>query len=330
MSLSLTLPDMPGLLWRKVRQVPTGRVTTYGTLAESLGNVVAARWVGHVLLHHDHGPDCPCHRVLRAGGQLGQYAGGPPNAKRARLQAERVEVCGDRVDLARFGFAHFVGDRPLEKLTEVQNRLALSVSLRGRRTIPKLVGGLDVSYLPNGEAVGAYTLVAVETGELVWSTTVRRRVAFPYISSYLTFRELPVLVDLLAEARAAGRLAEIVLVDGTGVLHPRHAGIASHFGVTAGQPTIGVTKKLLCGQVDLKGLAARESRPVIHGGGPLGVAIRPTAGSRRPIFVSPGHRVSLAMSEAIVRSLLFGRRLPEPLYWADHLSRQAARACRTS
>ncbi|NIP84954.1 MAG: cysteine methyltransferase, partial [Planctomycetales bacterium] len=46
------------MLWRMVRQVPAGRVTTYGRLAKALGDPVAARWVGHVLLHHDHQPAC--------------------------------------------------------------------------------------------------------------------------------------------------------------------------------------------------------------------------------------------------------------------------------
>jgi deoxyribonuclease V len=54
------------------------------------------------------------------------------------------------------------------------------------------------------------------------------------------------------------------------------------------------------------------------------VALTPTRTSRRPIFVSPGHRVDLAFSEAVVRGLLRGRRLPEPLYWADRISRAAA------
>ena len=66
-----------------------------------------------------------------------------------------------------------------------------------------------------------------------------------------------------------------------------------------------------------------ESRE--HEGRRIGVAIRPTAGSRRPIFVSPGHRVNLAFSECVVRRLILGRRLPEPLYWADRLSRRAGR-----
>jgi deoxyribonuclease V len=116
-----------------------------------------------------------------------------------------------------------------------------------------------------------------------------------------------------------------MLVDGSGILHQRHAGIASHLGVAAGLPTVGVTKKLLCGQVDLEGLEPGQSRPVVLDEQIVGLALRPTAKSRRPIFVSPGTGVDLQLSERVVRKLLIGRRLPEPLYWADQLSRAAAR-----
>jgi len=128
---------------------------------------------------------------------------------------------------------------------------------------------------------------------------------------------------VLEKARAEDKLAEVLLVDGSGILHPRHAGLASHFGVAAGVPTIGVTKKLLWGQVELAGLEPRRPRPVLDGKRLIGAAIRPTDGSRRPIFVSPGHRVSVAYARDVVARLLLGRRLPEPLYWADRLSRAA-------
>ena len=149
--------------------------------------------------------------------------------------------------------------------------------------------------------------------------------AFPYITSYLAFRELPILLELVDEVRRAGRLAELVLVDGSGILHQRHAGIATHLGVVASLATIGVTKKLLCGDVELSGLGPQESRPVVFEDRVIGVALRPTAGSRRPIFISPGHRADVAFAEHVVRRMLFGRRLPEPLYWADRLSRGAGR-----
>lgn len=320
------LPDLPKQLEGLLSQVPAGKATTYGSLAEALGNRIAARWVGHFMAHHEHQPGCACHRVVRTDGRLGLYVAGNGQAKAKRLAAEGIPVRRGMVDLARFGFDRFVSDRPLEKLRQVQEALAAKVSLRRRRRMPKLVGGLDVSYPNPNQAVAAYALVEMDSGQLVWSTSVRRPVVFPYITSYLAFRELPVLLDLLHAARAAGRLADTLLVDGSGILHQRHVGIASHLGVVASLPTIGVTKKLLCGQVDLEGLEPHGSRPVMYEDRLIGVALRATGGSRRAIFISPGHRVNVAFAERVVRRLLLGRRLPEPLYWADRLSRAAARA----
>ena len=292
------IPDLPTVLRDLIRQVPPGRVTTPGQLAAALGNPVAARWIGHYLLHHDHDADCPCHRAVRAGGVLGAYVCGS-DEKARRLAAEGVSVSEGWVAGECPSFDDFGCDRPLEKLSKFQIRVAKKVAFRRRRGIPQLVGGVDVSYC-GAEGVAAYALVETAGGRLVWSTTIRRPVRFPFISSYLTFRELPLLIALVEEVRAQGRLAPVVLVNGTGVLHPRRAGIASHLGLIAGIPTIGVIKKLLCGKVDIKGLRPLESRPVLLDEEPVGVAIRPASGSLRPLFISPGSGVDLASAERIV------------------------------
>ena len=315
------VPDLTRCLRELLAQVPAGRVTTCGDLADALGNRIAAKWVGHFALHHDHDAACACHRILRAGGKLGGYIGGSEGAKSQRLAEEGVVAQDGAVDLQRFGFHEFASDRPLDELRQIQENIQRQVLLRPRRRLPKLVGGVDVAYPNAEEGVAAYALVETSTGRLVWSTAVRRRVAFPYISTYLSFREIPILLELLDEVRAANRMAEVLLVDGSGILHHRHAGIASHLGVVASLPTVGVTKKLLCGSVTIEGMTPGESRPVVHEEQTIGIALRPTAGSRRPIFVSPGHRVDLAFCERLIRFLLSGRRLPEPLYWADRLSK---------
>lgn len=325
--MPISFPPIPDLflsLRRLLDQVPAGRVTTPGTLAAALGNPVAARWIGHHLLHHDHNDNCACHRVVRAGGLLGPFPDGG-DAKLRRLRADGVTVLDGIVELDHYGFDDFTSDRPLEKLARYQNRLAKEVSLRTRCKLPQLVGGVDVSYVSPTEGVAAYALVEVATGELLWSTTICRPVRFPYITSYLTFRELPLLVELIETVRKENRAAPVILVDGTGILHPRKAGIASHLGIVTGVPTIGVTKKLLCGQVDLDGLQPLESRPIVFQEQLVGAAIRPTSGSLRPLFVSPGNGLNLAAAERIVRVVLTGQRLPAPLYWADRLSRKRAR-----
>jgi len=317
------VPDLTRALRELLAQIPAGHVATCGDLAEAMGNRIAALWVGHFALHHEHDSNCLCHRIVRVGGQLGGYAGGSIEDKSNRLADEGVEIRQDRIDLERFGFRDFVSERPLEQLRRVQEAIQRRIVLRPRRRMPKLVGGVDVAYPQLDVGVAAYALVETATGQLVWSTTVRRRVIFPYISTYLSFREIPILLDLLDAVRAAGRLAEVLLVDGSGILHHRHAGIASHLGVVASLPTVGVTKKLLCGQVDIQKMLPGESRPVVFEDQWIGVALRPTAGSLRPIFISPGHRLDVAFAEQLVRRLLTGRRLPGPIYWADRLSRSA-------
>lgn len=319
-------PDLSQSLRELLAQIPAGRVATYGGLATALGNRVAARWIGDYTLHHPHDEHCRCHRVVRSDGDVGLYIAGDAAAKGARLVSEGVPVRKRKVDLERFGFDGFKSDRPLDRLRRLQEQTMRLVSLEGIETMPEFVGGVDVSYPGKDEGVAAYALVSAENGELVWSATVRRPVRFPYISTYLTFRELPILLDLLEVVRCAGKLYEPLLVDGSGILHPLHVGVASHFGVTGSVATVGVTKKLLCGEVDIAGMLPLESRPVLDGTRRIGSAIRPTKGSSRPIFVSPGHRVGLALAETMVRRVLFGRRLPEPLYWADRLSRAVGRS----
>ncbi len=318
---ALELPDLPRCLAELLKQIPRGRVTTYGALADALGSEAAAQWVGHWMIHHDHGPRCTCHRVVRADGSLGKYLAGDTSVKAGRLLAEGVVLDDDRVPAVPLEtFRAFRTTRPLAELRQMQEKLGRQVSLRGRKTMPVTVAGVDVSYAGD-RGIGAYVLWKIGSNEIAWSTTVSLEIAFPYMTGFLAFRELPVLLALVDAARTARQIADVVIVDGSGVLHPRGIGVASHFGLLAALPTIGVSKKLLCGDVDLKGMLCGEARPVLLDGRRRGTALRATAGSRRPIFISPGHRIGLDMAEAIVRRQLQGRRLPEVQYWADRLSR---------
>jgi deoxyribonuclease V len=150
------------------------------------------------------------------------------------------------------------------------------------------------------------------------------RVRFPYISTYLTWRELPIYLPLIDKAERAGLSADVLLVDGNGILHPRRAGIASHLGVLLDRPTVGVAKRRLCGEVNTAGMTIGEWRPVtLAPAEVVGAAVR--TGRNRTLFVSPGHRADLRTSVALVLELVRDSIGPEPLRFAHELATEAAR-----
>jgi deoxyribonuclease V len=326
------MPDLEGQLWELLALVPAGQVATYGLLADALGDRKAARWIGHVLLHHDHQPGCRCHRVVRSDGQPGAFITGEPTQKADLLTAEGVEIANGRVCLDNHLANVHCESPPLVRLRQFQELSVARISLTASPSAPTTVAAVDVSYGPSGEAVAAYAIFNTdETGAIEaqpdWYVTSARRVSFPYISSYLAFRELPVLLDLMEKVRAAGKLADVVLVDGSGILHPRRIGIATLLGIVADVATIGVTKKRLCGKVDLRDAAPGELRPVTVDEEPLGWAYLARSGSKRPLFVSPGHRSNVTLCHELFAMLSkVSGKLPSPIHFVDRLSRREAAA----
>ncbi len=74
-------------VWRALLEVPAGRVTTYGAIATKLGNPKASRAVGSAVGSNPVSYLIPCHRVIRASGELGGYAWGVER-KKVMLAAE--------------------------------------------------------------------------------------------------------------------------------------------------------------------------------------------------------------------------------------------------
>ncbi len=323
-SPAIEVPDLQAELESLLEQIPRGRVATYGDIAAALGNRSAARWVGEHLLDHQHIAACACHRVVRSDGAPGLFISDPAE-KVQKLERDSVVVAKGRVDLDRYRFDDFKSSAPLARLLEFQTALPERTRLEPYPQTPELVAGVDVSYIAPHEAVAGYAVVETSSGELVWSTTVRSQARFPYIPGLLSFREIPVLLELIEHVTAEDRLADVVFVDGNGILHNRFAGIATHLGVICQLRTIGVGKKLLCGSVDLDDLQTDEQRPVTFRERVVGMAVK-SQDSSRPVFVSPGHNIDVADATRLAQTLFHDHRLPEPLYWADALSRKAARS----
>jgi len=182
----------------------------------------------------------------------------------------------------------------------------------------RLVAGLDAHYQPRaGLAWGAAALLAWPDLELVESALACRPLDFPYVPGLLSFREAPAHIAALA---CLSRRPDLVFVDGQGIAHPRRLGLASHVGVLAGLPTIGVAKSRLIGTFDPPGPEKGASAPLIDKGETIGTVLRTRTGVR-PLFVSVGHRIALDAAVHLVLEAAPRYHLPEPTRLADKLSR---------
>lgn len=327
----VNLPDLEAALRRLIAAIPAGHVVSCGTLAEVLGDFRAARWIGSWLGDHQHDPGCCCHRVVRAGGRWGPSPLSQEDREKLLLK-EGVLLTSSGADprclmdaaQLRALCPEVATKSPLLELQALQVRLCREIRLCPLEREPQSVGGVDVSY--RGDmGVAAYCRIAWPSGEKLWDTHIALPTRFPYIVGYLAFRELPLLQAVLDKAEQEGQLAEVIMVDGSGLLHPRGMGIASHLGLLLNRPTIGVTKTLLCGKCETEDLSPGQSAPIVYRDQVLGAVLRSRTGHAQPVFVCPGHRIDVASAVKIVSPLFGAHRLPEPIYWADRISLSLAR-----
>jgi len=297
-----------------VAQVPLGKVTTYGKVAEALGDVVASRFVGKVMSENDDIVRVPCRRVVQSDGTIGGFTGGGIPAKKKALRAEGIEFDGDRIiDFEKKLFKEFKTTYPLKKFRYIQMRDSKKLVKHDDFKHIDVIAGSDIAYHDN-LAFGALVLFDRKSRSRLEVISTITKVSFPYIPTYLTFREAEVVSKLVKKADR-----DMILVhDGNGIMHPLGFGIASHLGTLLDMPTIGVAKKLLVGNIKGKG----ETRKVMVGRRHVGYAVTGKTW-KAPVFVSPGHRISTASSIEMLRPF-WTNRLPDPVRFA-HMEAEALR-----
>lgn len=84
-------------VWALLREIPFGETTTYGQLAEQLGDKALAQRVGQAVGRNPLCVFIPCHRVLGAGGKLTGYAGGLDRKQRLLEIEEPIEVSAGKL-----------------------------------------------------------------------------------------------------------------------------------------------------------------------------------------------------------------------------------------
>jgi len=215
----------------------------------------------------------------------------------------------------------------LERLKKIQYDCAKKIVERDEIPFEKIryIGGMDLTFKDlkrnPTEALVSLVVVDKETLKPVEVIVEHTEVDFPYIPTFLAFRELPPLLEVYKKSKIT---PDVFFIDGQGKIHPRKCGIASHFGVEANVSAVGVAKSHLYGKYEFpcskRGCLSYVKDPKT--GEVLGAVVR-TKTNTYPVFVSVGNKVSLPTAVRLVLQTS-KYRIPEPTRLA-HLVLQKKR-----
>ncbi|MBS2553487.1 endonuclease V [Catenulispora sp. NL8] len=213
--------------------------------------------------------------------------------------------------------------RTAEEAEAEQGRLAGLVDVSTPLGPVRYIAGLDVAYaIDSSRVAGAVVVLDADTLAVEDMATAVMDVEFPYVPGLLAFREMPALISALARLTVE---PDVLVADGYGIAHPRRFGLACHLGVLAGKPAMGVAKTAFVGRSAEPGIQRGEAADLVHDGQVVGAVLR-TQLSTKPVYVSPGHLITVGDATRMALRLAAKYRLPETTRFADQLSRRALAA----
>jgi deoxyribonuclease V len=196
------------------------------------------------------------------------------------------------------------------KLKEEQLKLAKKVILKDSFDSINLIAGADQAF-HNDNVISAIVACDYRTMEVKEKVFAVVKAKVPYISGFMAYREGPAISEAYAKLQ---NHPDVMLINGNGILHPRKCGMASHIGILLDQAAVGIAKQLLLGEV---------KNNKVYVGNEIRAELIVTREHAKPIYVSPGHKITLKTSVEIVKNCIkFPHKLPEPLHFAHRYANE--------
>ena len=203
----------------------------------------------------------------------------------------------------------------------IQAVLAARVDLNDAISLDaiEIVAGVDNTYVTrDGKTTAGAVVVALTfpAMAIVETAVAWQPIAFPYVPGLLSFREAPAVLAACTDLSVE---PDVFLFDGQGYAHPRRLGLASHLGLFLERPTIGCAKSRLVGEYEEPERIFGAHTPLVDRGEVIGAAVR-TRPRHKPLFVSPGHKISVETAVALALACCRdGAFLPEPTRLAHEI-----------
>ncbi|WP_254566395.1 deoxyribonuclease V [Oscillatoria sp. HE19RPO] len=214
-------------------------------------------------------------------------------------------------------------EKPQSWPQTVEEAKAIQEELRGQVIVEddlptvRYVAGVDAGYQEQNKLTqAAVAVLSFPDLQLCDQAIARCPTQFPYIPGFLSFREVPAVLEALEQLSI---VPDLLLCDGQGLAHPRRFGMACHLGILTNLPAIGVAKSRFIGTHDPLSPERGSWQPLRDRGETVGAVLR-SRSHVNPLYISIGHRISLPTALDYVLRCTPRYRLPETTRISDRLA----------
>lgn len=200
----------------------------------------------------------------------------------------------------------------LEELKREQTKLAKELQIKDKIdfSLADKFGAIDNTFIQN--KLLSCIIICNKDYEVFERAYAFEKVKFPYIPGFRNYRELSAMIMAFQKINEK---PDVVFIPGQGISHPR-LGLASHFGLATGMPSIGVSNSI----VDCK-VEEKDGGDILREGKKVGRVLIGKPGSN-PLYISPGNFISIDSSYELCRKLInLPHKLPEPMHLAGKYTR---------
>ena len=211
-------------------------------------------------------------------------------------------------------------DVDFEEAIRIQNELSKHVKLKDDFAKIESLAGIGIAFsLSKDEIVVASIEFSYPDLDIKKESFEKTKLSFPYVSGLFAFSAGPSILSIFQRCG----LPDLAIFPGRGIAHPRKIGLATHIGILLDIPTIACSRTPLWN--DYKELETKKGSYTFYTEGEekIGSTLR-SKHNTKPIFITPGHKISPESSVGIILKCCTKYRLPEPIRRAHILAKRYA------
>jgi len=198
----------------------------------------------------------------------------------------------------------------LESLKREQTKLARNLEIKDKIdfSLVETYGAIDNIFIKN--KILSCIIVCNKEFEVIDRAYVFEKVKFPYIAGFRNYRELEPMIMAFEKLNEK---PDVMFIQAHGLTHPR-LGLASHFSLSTGIPTIGISNVLVESETKKEDII-RENKKI----GKVLISKKES----KPMFVSPGNFITIDTAYQISKGLIIPpHKRPEPIHLASKYSKK--------